>query len=139
MSDWRIWIGSVGGLLSVSALVALAASGARAGAANEPPRKVLRHVVLYKFKESVTPKEVEEVIAAFNALPGKIPFIVGYEHGLNLSQEGKSDGLTHCFMVSFANEKDRDAYIAHPAHQDYVKVVRDRREKVVVVDFWSAE
>jgi heme-degrading monooxygenase HmoA len=85
------------------------------------------------------PGQVEEVIEAFNGLPKKIPTIIGYEHGLNVSQEGKSDGLTHCFVVTFANEKDRDDYIKHPAHEAYVKIVRDRREKVVVCDFWAGE
>jgi hypothetical protein len=56
-----------------------------------------------------------------------------------VSREGKSDGLTHCFLVTFASEKDRDDYINHPAHQEYVKIVRDRREKVVVADFWAAQ
>ena len=71
------------------------------------------------------------------ALPQKIDRIVGFEHGTNISPEGKSEGLTHCFMVSFASEKDRDAYLTHSAHLEYVKVVRDRREKVVVFDYWT--
>jgi heme-degrading monooxygenase HmoA len=133
MSDWRMWIVKGGMLLSVTALMAMSVSGA------EPPRKVLRHIVLYKFKPEVKDEQVQEVIAAFNALPSKIDTIIGYEHGLNVSHEGKSDDLTHCFVVTFASEKDRDDYIKHPAHQEYVKVVRDRREKVIVVDFWATE
>ena len=50
---------------------------------------------------------------------------------------GKSEGFTHIFVVTFKNEADRDAYIAHPAHEEFVKVVRDRREKVVVIDYWA--
>ena len=133
MSDWRMWVAQGGVLLSVTAMLAMSVSGA------EPPRKVLRHIVLYKFKDDVKPEQIQEVIAAFNALPSKITTIIGYEHGLNVSHEGKSDGLTHCFLVTFASEKDRDDYIAHPAHQEYVKIVKDRREKVVVCDFWAAE
>jgi heme-degrading monooxygenase HmoA len=132
MTDWRMWLAQCGVLLSGTAIVAMTVSAA------EPPKKVLRHVVLYKFKDDVKPEQIEEVIAAFNALPSKIDTIIGYEHGTNVSHEGKSEGLTHCFLVTFASEKDRDAYISHPAHQAYVKIVRDRREKVVVADFWSA-
>ncbi len=133
MSGWRLWMAPCGVLLSVGAVLALSVSGA------EPPRKVLRHIVLYKFKDSVKPEQVQEVIDAFNALPTKINTIIGYEHGTNVSHEGKSDGLTHCFLVTFASEKDLSDYIAHPAHQEYVNVVRDRREKVVVFDFWATE
>jgi hypothetical protein len=42
-------------------------------------------------------------------------------------------------VVTFRSEKDRDAYLEHPAHLEYVKVVRDRREKVIVFDYWTEE
>jgi heme-degrading monooxygenase HmoA len=99
--------------------------------------KVLRHIVMYQFKSDVTPAQLKEVIDAFAALPKKINTIIGFEQGANVSKEGKSDGFTHVFVVTFKNEKDRDDYIAHPAHQDYVKVVQGRREKVVVFDYWA--
>lgn len=99
--------------------------------------KVLRHIVMYKFKDDVTPAQLKEVIDAFAGLPKKIDTIIGFEHGTNVSKEGKSDGFTHVFVVTFKNETDRDAYIAHPAHDAYVKVVRDRREKVIVFDYWA--
>ncbi|WP_437207189.1 Dabb family protein [Planctomicrobium sp. SH664] len=58
---------------------------------------------------------------------------------MNVSPEGKSDGLTHAFLVTFRSEADRDVYLNHPAHQEYVKVSGPRREKVVVFDYWTAE
>jgi hypothetical protein len=99
--------------------------------------RVLRHIVMYKFKDDVKPAQVQEVVDAFAALPKKLPLIIGFEHGTNVSKEGKSEGFTHIFVVTFKNEADRDAYIAHPAHEEYVKVVRDKREKVVVFDYWT--
>ena len=99
--------------------------------------KVLRHIVMYKFKDNVQPAQVQEVSDAFALLPKKIPLIIGFEHGTNVSKEGKSEGFTHVFVVTFKNEADRDAYIAHPAHEEFVKIVRDRREKVIVFDYWA--
>jgi hypothetical protein len=99
--------------------------------------RVLRHVVMYKFKDNLPASQLQEVIDAFGALPKKINTIIGYEHGTNVSPEGKSDGFTHVFVVTFKTEKDRDAYLVHPAHDEYVKVVRDRREKVIVFDYWA--
>jgi heme-degrading monooxygenase HmoA len=99
--------------------------------------KVLRHVVMYKFNEDVTPAQIQEVIDAFAALPKKVDTIVGFEHGTNVSKEGKSEGFTHVFVVTFKSEADLAAYLVHPAHEAYVKVVRDRREKVVVFDYWT--
>ena len=104
--------------------------------AADKPEKLLRHIVLYKFKDDLKPSQVQEVIDAFAALPKKITTIVDFEYGLNKSPEGKSKGLTHAFVVTFKSEADRDAYLVDPAHKEYVNVVKDRREKVVVFDYW---
>lgn len=106
---------------------------------NAEGQKVLRHIVLYKFKDGLPPAELQEVIDTFAALPSQIDTIVDFEHGTNVSPEGKSEGLTHAFVVSFRDEAGRDAYLKHPAHLAYVDVVKNRREKVVVFDYWAAE
>lgn len=106
-------------------------------AAKKPQQRVLRHVVLYKFKPEVNKAQLQEVIDAFAALPAKIDAIIDFEHGENISREGKSEGLTHCFAVTFRDETGRDAYLKHPAHLAYVDVVRDRREAVIVFDYWA--
>ena len=104
--------------------------------AAEPP-KVLRHIVMYKFKDDQTSAQVQEVVDAFGKLPKQIDTIIGYEHGTNVSEEMKSEGFTHVFIVTFRDEAGRDAYLKHPAHDAYVAVVKGRREKVVVFDFWA--
>lgn len=98
---------------------------------------LLRHIVLYKFRDDLPEAEVQEVVAAFQSLPGKIPEIVSLESGVNVSSEGKSEGLTHGFVVTFRSEADLQTYLQHPAHLDYVSVVKNRREKVVVFDYWT--
>ena len=65
--------------------------------------------------------------------------IIGFEHGTNVSKEGKSEGFTHCFVVTFRDEKSLATYLDHPAHAEYVQVVRDKRDKVVVFDYWANE
>ena len=101
--------------------------------------KLLRHIVMYKFKDGLPAAQLQEVIDAFAGLPKKIDTIVGYEAGTNVSPEGKSEGFTHVFVVTFKTAADRDAYLVHPAHQAYVQVVKDRREKVIVFDYWTAK
>ncbi|MCJ1309061.1 hypothetical protein MMC25_002716 [Agyrium rufum] len=45
-------------------------------------------------------------------------------------------GLTHGFVVEFANEDDRKHYLeADPAHLGFVKSLADRVEQIRVVDF----
>jgi|WetSurSiteA1Bulk_404760.scaffolds.fasta_scaffold250992_1 hypothetical protein len=99
--------------------------------------KMLRHVVLFKFKDGTTPEKIKEVQDAFAALPGKIDIIKGFEMGTNVSPENKSEGLTHCFMLSFSSDADRDAYLIHPAHKEFGKSLGGCLDKVVVVDYWN--
>lgn len=101
--------------------------------------RVLRHMVLYKFKDGLPQAQIDEVVAAFSALPQKIDSILAFERGTNTSSEGKSQGLTHAFVVTFRDQQALDTYLKHPAHLDYVKVVQDKREKVVVFDYWTGE
>ena len=101
--------------------------------------KVLRHVVLFKFKDTSTPDDIKKVEDAFRALPSKISAIKSLEWGTNNSPERLNQGFTHCFFVSFASEKDRDDYLPHPAHKDFGTVLRPHLDKVLVIDYWAAK
>lgn len=97
-----------------------------------------RHVVLFKFHDSTGNDRVEEIENAFRALCGELHFVQDFEWGRNSSPENLNEGYTHCFIVTFANEADRDAYLPHPAHQAFCKNHLDENlEKVCVVDFKS--
>jgi hypothetical protein len=113
-------------------------AGEKTGAAAASPAgKLLRHVVLFKFKATSTAVDVERIVTAFRGLPGRIPEIHDFEWGTDVSPEGKSQGFTHCFLVTFASEANRDAYLPHPAHKEFVGIVGPHVDKVCVVDFWS--
>lgn len=99
--------------------------------------KSLRHVVLFKFKDSSSPADVKKVEDAFAALPDKLPQIKAYEWGKNNSPENLNQGLTHCFILTFNSEKDRDEYLVHPDHKAFGKVLGPHLDKVTVVDFWT--
>ena len=103
---------------------------------NSAGNSLLRHVVLFKFKDNADPKGVQTVIDAFKELPGKIDLIKDLEWGTNNSPENLNQGLTHCFFLSFASEKDRDAYLVHPAHKAFGNVLKPYLDKVTVIDYW---
>lgn len=122
----------------LAALIAL--TGLLAGTAMSRPApegKVLRHVVLFKFKDTATPEQVKQVEEAFRALPSKIELIRGFEWGTNVSPENLNQGYTHCFFLTFASDKDRDAYLVHPAHKEFGKLLGPYLDKVTVIDFWA--
>ena len=100
---------------------------------------MLRHVVLFKFKDSATPEQVKQVENAFLALPSKIKEIKGIEWGTNNSPENLNEGLTHCFFLSFNSEKDRDVYLPHPDHKAFGAILKPYLDKVVVVDYWTKD
>ncbi|HMB64429.1 MAG TPA: Dabb family protein [Eudoraea sp.] len=101
------------------------------------PDSVLRHVVLFKFKDGTPVEKINEVEEAFSALPSKIPQIQAYEWGLNNSPEGLEKGFTHCFFVTFASEEDRAIYLPHADHQAFVAILGPYLEDVLVVDYWT--
>ncbi|QCX00799.1 Dabb family protein [Aggregatimonas sangjinii] len=98
---------------------------------------VLRHVVLFKFKEATLPEKIAEIEAAFADLPNKIPEIYSFEWGLNNSPEGLNKGLTHCFLLTFKSEADRDTYLPHPDHKAFGALLTPHLEDVTVVDYWA--
>lgn len=98
---------------------------------------LLRHVVLFKFKEGTSPEAREGIEKAFAALPGKIPQIHSYEWGLNNSPEGLNKGFTHCFFLTFRSEKDRAIYLPHPDHKAFGAMLGPHLEDVLVIDYWT--
>ncbi|SEF43413.1 Dabb family protein [Algoriphagus boritolerans] len=101
------------------------------------PDSVLRHVVLFGFKETSKPEDIQGVIDAFKALPSQISEIKGFEWGINSSPEGLNQGLTHAFTLTFHSAADRDAYLPHPAHKVFGGILGPHLDKVTVVDYWT--
>ncbi len=99
--------------------------------------KVLRHVVLFSFKPTSTVGDIQQVEQAFAALPSQIDEIIDFEWGTDVSVEGKAQGFTHCFFVTFRDAAGRDAYLPHPAHQAFGHLLRPHLEKVLVLDYWT--
>jgi Stress responsive A/B Barrel Domain len=101
--------------------------------------KLLRHVVLFKFKETSSVEDIKKVEISFRELPSKIKEIKTLEWGTNNSPENLHQGFTHCFLVTFASEKDREVYLPHSAHLAFVEVLKPHLDKVLVIDYWAQD
>ncbi len=100
--------------------------------------KLLRHVVIFKFKDSASEADVNRLNEAFNELPKAIPVVKDFEWGLNDSPENFHQDFTHCYLLTFESEEDRDSiYTPHPKHQEFVASLGPHLEKVFVVDYWT--
>jgi hypothetical protein len=101
------------------------------------PTMLLRHVVMFKFKDGTTEEQVRIIQNAFCSLPTKIDTIYDFEWGTDVSVEGKSQGYTHAFMVTFLSESGRDTYLPHPAHEAFRAVMRPNLDKGLVLEYWT--
>lgn len=101
--------------------------------------KMLRHVVLFKFKDDATAADVKKVETAFKKLPSQIKEIKGFEWGTNNSPENLNQGFTHSFLLSFNSEEDRAVYLPHPAHKAFGAVLTPYLDKVLVIDYWTKD
>ena len=129
-------------LLAVAAVSLTASTGAQpaaTGPADGKGGRKLYHVVNFKFKDDATKESIKAVEDAFGALEGKIGGIRSLDWGTNVSSEGLDKGFTHCFVLTYANEADRDAYLKHAEHQAFVKLLKPILADALVIDFWSQE
>ena len=124
---------AVGGLVAAAIMNHPSIAAAQDDSATAP----LRHVVLFKFKSDATKEQIQEIVAAFQALPKKIDGITGFEYGTDVSTEGLAEGFTHCFLVTFKDSKSRDVYLPHAAHKEFVALALPKVEKVLVVDYFA--
>jgi hypothetical protein len=78
---------------------------------------MIRHIVLCRFSPATQPGTIADIFAQLRALKDVLPGLEHFAAGPNASPEGLARGFTHGFTVDFASAADRDAYLAHPAHQ----------------------
>lgn len=99
----------------------------------------IRHIVSFKFKKDADPEKVRAVEESFAALKQKIALIQSLEWGTNNSPEGHNKGFTHCWVVTFKNAADRDAYLIHPDHKEFASKLGGVLDDAFVIDFIPKE
>ena len=79
---------------------------------------MIRHVVLFRFEDSVTEDQIVELSAALDALPSAIPAIVTYRHGRDLGLAPTN--FSYTVTADFADVDGFTTYRDHPAHQQLI-------------------
>ena len=134
---------AVAGLFLVVAIALAAEPAAKSdsgGAATGDAKSgELFHVVSLKFKPGATPEQIGLVEKSFEGLKQKIPGITSLKWGTNVSPEKHDKGFTHCFVLTFGTEKERDVYLVHPEHKAFGKLLGPIVGDVLVIDFQSHE
>lgn len=107
--------------------------------AQEKSTKMLRHVVMFKFKDTSSKEDIQKIVEAFRTLKKSISQVAAFEHGTNNSPEGLANGFTHCFLLTFKSEADRGGYLDHPKHKEFVDILMPHLDKAQVLDYWAIE
>ncbi len=79
---------------------------------------MIRHVVVFRWNESVTEDQLVAMAAALDALPSAIPEVVAYRHGRDLGL-GPTN-FQYAITADFTSVDDFAVYRDHPEHQRFI-------------------
>ena len=94
---------------------------------------MIRHVVLWAFKDSVHQSERDAILAAVRALATTVPSLRSLEVGENVSP-ARAQGYTHVLLESFDDREGLAAYASHPDHLPVLARLRDAAAQLLAVD-----
>lgn len=105
----------------------------------EPPEPAepgrVHHMVFFKYKDSATEEQIEEIQSEFAALEKKIPGLLEFQSGQQTSDVEQTKGFTHAYVLTFIHNRARNDYLIHPAHKEFVTLVGPVLEEPLVLDF----
>ncbi|WP_180978169.1 MULTISPECIES: Dabb family protein [Burkholderia] len=83
---------------------------------------VVRHIVLFRYQDTVTAAQRQEITQRFLSLQKSqrngARYIVSIDEGLQSSGEKADQGLQQGFLVTFRSEGDRNFYVGQPIVTD---------------------
>src|SRR5690606_21168353 len=84
---------------------------------------IVRHIVLFRYKEGTTEAQREEVRHRFLSLADRAnrkgkPYIVAIETGMQSSGECLDGGFEEVFVITFRSGGDRNYYVGTPIVSD---------------------
>ncbi|KAB2571892.1 hypothetical protein BFW01_g8175 [Lasiodiplodia theobromae] len=109
-----------------------------------PPNatQTITHIVLFKYKATITWADFESHFETFRALQQQClhpltgrPYMLSMRMGKNRSWEPFNKGMTHAFVLEFASQDDLDYYLTKdPVHLAFSRAAHPLIEDSVVVD-----
>ncbi|KAL9240221.1 hypothetical protein vseg_014466 [Gypsophila vaccaria] len=96
---------------------------------------VVKHVLLAKFKEEVSPDKIEQLINGYASLVNHIPVMKSFHWGTDVSIENLHQGFTHVFESTFESTEAIAEYISHDKHVEFANLFLPHLENVLVIDY----
>lgn len=79
--------------------------------------RMIRHVVLIRFRAETPEATIAAIFADLHNLRGRLPGFLGITSGRSESPEQIERGYVHGFIADFADWAALDAYQNHPDHK----------------------
>ncbi|XAR49727.1 hypothetical protein NMG60_11033009 [Bertholletia excelsa] len=99
------------------------------------PKGVVKHILLAKFKDSVPPEQIDQLIKGYASLVPRIEPMKAFHWGQDVSIENLHQGFTHVFESTFETVEGIADYVSHPAHVEFANIFLPALEKFLVVDY----
>lgn len=80
---------------------------------------MIRHLVAFRFHESVSRSDREALLLELEALPSRFAAMRGWTSGANRSE--RDDTFEHAFVVDFDAEEELRAYLNSDEHEAFVR------------------
>ncbi len=96
-------------------------------------------MVCFQFKQDVSSERQQQAVNDFLNLKELIPQIIKFEGGNNISVEGHDKGFTHCFVLTFKSEADRNTYLECTPHKALANKNKPLLKDLLVIDYWGEE
>ncbi len=94
---------------------------------------MVRHIVMWKFRDGVDERDRLEMKRRLEALLGVVPTLRKIEVGLDVS--GKPAAMDMVLCTEFQTLEDLQAYAVHPEHRKVVEFVKPLVSDRAVVDY----
>ncbi|XP_021762050.1 stress-response A/B barrel domain-containing protein HS1-like [Chenopodium quinoa] len=101
----------------------------------EEARAVVKHVLLAKFKDDISPEQIEDLIKGYANLVNHIEPMKAFHWGKDVSIENLHQGFTHIFESSFESTEGVAEYVSHPKHVEFANLFLAHVDKVLVIDY----
>ena len=94
---------------------------------------MIRHIVLWAFKDAVAQAERHAIVDAVRGLRATVPSLRSLEVGENVSP-ARAQGYTHLLVETFDDRDGLAAYAGHPDHLPVLAWLRDAASQLLAVD-----
>lgn len=99
---------------------------------------MIRHIVLLKFRTSITQAEKLMLYGRLQSLCASLPDTADFRAGPNTSPEAHDKGFTDGFTIDFTNEVALNIYLANQTHRaigaDLISMLEGGDEGLIVFD-----